>query len=168
MRVMATGTTPGTGAPHKVPDATSDVCIPILTTADGAGLNGSNPSISVNSIEVAEGGSLILGSGTVSIATALINNGFITLFGTTLSAASIDRPNPGEIDVYDSSSITSRVLEHHRHRVGWRHGDAATCGQPGPATKRKLERRQLTRLACRCAGTAERHLTNYDAAGRGL
>jgi hypothetical protein len=90
-----------------VPGATSNVCIPTLTTADGAGLNGSNPSISVHSIQVAEGASLLLGSGTVSIATDLINNGFITLYGTTLSAASIDMPNPGEIDVYDSSSITS-------------------------------------------------------------
>ena len=94
-------------SPRKVPGGTSDVCIPILTTADGAGLNGSNPSISVHSIQVAEGGSLILGSGTVSIATALINNGFISLNGTTLSSASIDMPNPGEIDAYENCSITS-------------------------------------------------------------
>jgi hypothetical protein len=97
----------GNWSPRKVPGATSDVCIPILTTADGAGLNGSNPSISVNSIQVAEGGSLILGSGNVAIATALINDGFISLNGTTLSAASIDMPNPGEIDAFDNCSITS-------------------------------------------------------------
>jgi hypothetical protein len=92
---------------HKVPGPTSDVCIPTLTTADGAGLLGSTPSIFVRSIQVAEGGSLLFGSGKVSIATSLINQGFITLFGTTLSAASIDLPAPGEIDAYDNSSITS-------------------------------------------------------------
>jgi hypothetical protein len=94
-------------SPRRVPGATSDVCIPTLTTADGAGLNGSNPSISVHSIQVAEGGSLILGSGSVSIASALINDGFISLNGTTLSAASIAMPNPGEIDAYENCSITS-------------------------------------------------------------
>ena len=94
-------------SPRKVPGATSDVCIPLFTTADGAGLNGSTKSVSVHSIQVAEGGSLLFGSGKVSIATSLTNQGFITLYGTTLSAGSIDVPSPGEIDTYDSSSITS-------------------------------------------------------------
>jgi len=94
-------------SPRKVPGATSNVCIPTLTTADGAGLDGSSSSISVRSIQVAEGGSLLFGSGTVSIATSLANQGFITLYGTTLSAASISLPGTGEIDSYDNSSITS-------------------------------------------------------------
>jgi fibronectin-binding autotransporter adhesin len=90
---------------HKVPGPTSDVCIPTLTTADAT------PPISVHSIQVGEGGSLLIGSGkagaSFSIATSLTNQGFITLTGTTLSAGSIDLPAPGEIDSYDNSSITS-------------------------------------------------------------
>jgi hypothetical protein len=88
---------------HKVPGPTSDVCIPLLTTADAT----ATPSISVHSIQVSEGGSLLFGSGKVSIATSLINQGGIFLYGTTLSAGSIDLPAPGEIDSYDNSSITS-------------------------------------------------------------
>jgi len=94
-------------SPRNVPGPTSDVCIPTFTTADGAGLLGSKPSISVHSIQVSEGGSLLFGSGDVSIATSLINQGGISLYGTTLSAGSIELPNPGEIDVFDNSSITS-------------------------------------------------------------
>jgi hypothetical protein len=93
----------GNWSPRKVPGPTSDVCIPTLTTADAT----ATPSISVHSIQVAEGGSLLFGSGKVSIATSLINQGGITLFGTTLSAGSIDLPSPGRIDSYDNSSITS-------------------------------------------------------------
>ena len=95
--------TAGNWSPRKVPGPTSDVCIPILTTADAT----TTPSISVHSIQVAEGGSLLFGSGKVSIATSLINQGGITLFGTTLSAGSIDLPSPGEIDVYNNSTITN-------------------------------------------------------------
>ena len=90
---------------HKVPGLTSDVCIPTLTTADAT------PPISVHSLQVSEGASLLIGSGKAgarfSIATSLTNQGFITLTGTTLSAGSIDLPAPGEIDSYDNSSITS-------------------------------------------------------------
>jgi len=90
---------------HKVPGPTSDVCIPTLTTADAT------PPISVHSLQVSEGASLLIGSGKAgarfSIATSLTNQGFITLTGTTLSAGSIDLPAPGEIDSYDNSSITS-------------------------------------------------------------
>jgi hypothetical protein len=96
----------GNWSPRKVPGPTSDVCIPTLTTADAT----TTPSISVHSIQVAEGGSLLFGSGKVSIATSLTNPGFITLYGTTLSAGSISLPSPGEIDVYDNSSITSPAL----------------------------------------------------------
>jgi hypothetical protein len=95
--------TAGNWSTHKVPGPTSDVCIPILTTADAT----ATPSISVHSIQVSEGGSLLFGSGKVSIATSLTNQGFVTLFGTTLSVGSIDLLAPGEIDSYDNSSITS-------------------------------------------------------------
>jgi len=44
--------------------------------------------------------------GKVSIATSLADQGLISLYGTTLSAESIDMPNPGEIDLFDNSSIT--------------------------------------------------------------
>ena len=104
--------TPGNWSPSKVPGPTSDVCI-LNGTADGAGLNGSSRSVSVHSIQVGEFASLLFGSGTVSIATSLTNNGFMTLFGTKLSAPSIDVPGSGgtgsggEIDAYDNSSITS-------------------------------------------------------------
>jgi hypothetical protein len=97
----------GNWSPRKVPGPTSNVCIPIFTTANGAGLDGSASSISVHSIQVAEGGGLLFGSGKVSIATSLTNQGLISLYGTTLSAGSIDLPNPGEIDAFDNSSITS-------------------------------------------------------------
>src|SRR5260370_13042092 len=65
--------TAGNWSPRKVPGPTSDVCIPIFTTANGAGLDGSASSISVHSIQVAEGGGLLFGSGKVSIATSLTN-----------------------------------------------------------------------------------------------
>jgi hypothetical protein len=99
--------TAGNWRPRKVPGPTSDVCIPTFTTANGAGLDGSASSISVHSIQVAEGGGLLFGPGKVSIATSLADQGLISLYGTTLSAESIDMPNPGEIDVFDNSSITS-------------------------------------------------------------
>jgi hypothetical protein len=40
--------TAGNWRPRKVPDPTSDVCIPTFTTANGAGLDGSASSISVH------------------------------------------------------------------------------------------------------------------------
>ena len=93
--------TAGNWSPRKVPGAASNVCIPTLTTADAT----ATPSISVHSIQIGEGGSLYFGSGKVSIATSLINQGFVTLYGTTLSAASINLLSGGEVDVYDTSSI---------------------------------------------------------------
>jgi hypothetical protein len=90
---------------HKVPGPTSDVCIPTFTTANAT------PPISVHSIQVGEGASLLIGSGragaSFSIAASLTNQGFIQLTGTKLSAGSIDMPNPGNITSYDNSSITS-------------------------------------------------------------
>jgi hypothetical protein len=88
-----------------VPGPASNVCILTLATVNAT------PPISVHSIQVGEGASLLFGSGKagagVSIATSLTNQGFITLTGTTLSAGSIDLPAPGDITSYGNSSITS-------------------------------------------------------------
>ena len=86
---------------HKVPGPASDVCILTLATVNAT------PPISVHSIQVGEGASLLLGPGPVSIATALTNQGFVQLTGTTLSAGSIDLPAPGNITSYGNTSITS-------------------------------------------------------------
>ena len=86
---------------HKVPGPASDVCILALATVNAT------PPISVHSIQVGEGASLVFGSGTVSIATSLTSQGFIQLTGTTLSAGSIGLPSPGNITSYGNSSITS-------------------------------------------------------------
>jgi len=86
---------------HKVPGPTSDVCILTLATVNAT------PPISVHSIQVGEGASLLFGSGSVSIATSLTNQGFIQLTGTTLSAGSIDNPATGDITSYGNTSITS-------------------------------------------------------------
>ena len=85
-----------------MPGWTSDVCISNATVDATA-----TKSISVDSIQLAEGSSLLFGSGKVSIATSVTSQGFVTLYGTTLSAASISLPALGEIDTYDNSSITS-------------------------------------------------------------
>ena len=100
--------TAGNWSTHKVPGPASDVCIPTLTTANAT------PPIAVHSLQVDEGGSLLIGSGkagaSFSVATSLNNQGFITLTGTTLSAASVSLPNPGNITTYGKSSITSPAL----------------------------------------------------------
>jgi hypothetical protein len=96
--------TAGNWSPRKVPGPTSEVCIPIETTADAT------PPISVHSLQISEGGTLIIGSGNFSIATSLTNQGFIQMTGTALSAGSIDMANPGNITSYDNCSITSPVF----------------------------------------------------------
>jgi fibronectin-binding autotransporter adhesin len=63
--------------------------------------------ISVHSLQLAQGATLLIGSGSFSIATSLTDQGFITLSGTSLSAGSIDLPSPGNITVNGNSSITS-------------------------------------------------------------
>jgi hypothetical protein len=99
--------TAGNWSTHKVPGPTSNVCIPTFGQADAT------PPISVNSIKVTEGGTLIiLGSGkagaSLSVATSLTMPGFIEMYdGTTISAGSIDMPNPGQIAVYGNGTITS-------------------------------------------------------------
>ena len=86
---------------HKVPGPGSDVCILTLATVNAT------PPISVHSVQVGEGASLLFGSGSVAIATSLTNQGFIQLTGTTLSAGSIDLSAPGDITTCGNSSITS-------------------------------------------------------------
>jgi hypothetical protein len=86
---------------HKVPGPASDVCILTLATVSAT------PPISVHSLQVGEGASLLFGSGKVSMAASLASQGFIQLTGTRLSAGSIDLPSPGNITSYGNSSITS-------------------------------------------------------------
>ena len=97
--------TAGNWNPRHVPGSTSDVCIPTFAQADAT------PPISIHSLQISEGGSLIIESGkagaSFSIAASLSNPGGIQLFGAALSAGSIDMPNPGNITAYDNSSITS-------------------------------------------------------------
>ena len=105
--------TAGNWSPRRVPGATSDVCIPLLTTANAT------PPISIHSLQISQGGLLIIESGkasaSFSVATSLINQGGIELYGAALSAGSIEMTDPsnfGNILAYSSfnpntSSITS-------------------------------------------------------------
>jgi len=104
---------PGNWRPRRVPGPTSDVCIPLLTTANAT------PPISIHSLQISQGGLLIIESGkagaSFSVATSLINQGGIELYGAALSAGSIEMVDPsnfGNILAYSSSnpntsSITS-------------------------------------------------------------
>lgn len=96
-------------SPRRVPGPKSDVCIPLLTTA------GTTSSVSIHSLQISQGGGLILesaktGSNTFSVATSVNNQGLIQMFGATLSAGSIEMTDPsnfGSINVYYSNTITS-------------------------------------------------------------
>lgn len=78
--------TAGNWSTHQVPGPTSDVCI--LTAPSTGSVDASaTPSISVNAIQVGPGVGLAFGSGTVSVATSLTSQGYLTLFGTTLKAS---------------------------------------------------------------------------------
>jgi len=82
----------GTGknwSTNKVPGPTSNVCI-LTAPSTGSVDATATPSISVNSIQLGEGAGLAFGSGTVTIAESLTSQGYLTLFGTTLKAASVD------------------------------------------------------------------------------
>jgi hypothetical protein len=99
---------PGNWKPRRVPGPTSDVCIPLLTTANAT------PPISIHSLQISEGGGLIIDSGkagtSFSVATSVNNQGLIQLYGAALSAGSIEMTDPsnfGGINVYYNSSITS-------------------------------------------------------------
>src|SRR5579864_1414677 len=75
---------------HRVPGTTSDVCILTANGTSGSVDAIATPSIAVHSIQLGQGVGLAFGSETVSIATSLTSQGFLTLFGTTLSATSVD------------------------------------------------------------------------------
>ena len=106
-------TTAANWSPRRVPGPASDVCIPLLTTANAT------PPISIHSLQISQGGLLIIDSGkagtSFSVATSLINQGQIELYGAALSAGSIEMTDPsnfGNISAYsssspDTSSITS-------------------------------------------------------------
>lgn len=89
---------------HKVPGPASDVCILTLATVSAP------PPISVHSIQLGQGASLLFGSGSVSIAASLTDQGFITLTGTRLSAGSVDVQAPGNLTSDGNSSVTSPAL----------------------------------------------------------
>ena len=70
---------PNNWSPPRVPDSTDDVCI-----ASGEANGSTTSSISVHSIQLSQGVGLAFGSETVSIATSLSSQGYLTLFSTTL------------------------------------------------------------------------------------
>jgi len=82
--------TAGNWSTHRVPGPTSDVCILTANGTSGSVEAIATPSIAVHSIEVGQGVGLAFGSETVSIATSLTSQGYLTMFGTTLSATSVD------------------------------------------------------------------------------
>ena len=79
--------TAGNWSTHKVPGSTSNVCILTANGTSGSVDAIATPSISVNSIQLGPGVGLAFGSETVSIATSLTSQGYLTLFGTTLKAS---------------------------------------------------------------------------------
>jgi hypothetical protein len=98
-------------SPRRVPGPKSDVCIPLLMTA------GTTSSVSIHSLQISQGGGLILESGktgnTFSVATSVNNQGLIQMFGATLSAGSIEMTDPsnfGSINVYYSNTIPSSAF----------------------------------------------------------
>jgi hypothetical protein len=119
--------TAGNWSTNQVPGPTSDVCI--LSTAGygscGAGCVDAEgiPSISVNSILIDQGPTVLFGPGTVSIATSLTVQGpraaslgggssLVDLFGTNLNARSVqvgDSSNAGTFEGYGTveGSITN-------------------------------------------------------------
>ena len=82
--------TAGNWSTRRVPGPTSDVCILTANGTSGSVDAIATPSISVHSIQVGQGVGLAFGSETVSIATSLTSQGYLTMFGTTLSATSVD------------------------------------------------------------------------------
>jgi hypothetical protein len=82
--------TAGNWSTKKVPGPTSDVCILTANGTSGSVDASATSSISVDSIQLGPGVGLAFGSGTVSIVNSLTSQGYLTLFGTTLSATSVD------------------------------------------------------------------------------
>jgi hypothetical protein len=81
--------TAGNWSTRKVPGPTSDVCILTANGTSGSVDAFTSSSISVHSIQLGRGVGLAFGSETVTIATSLTSQGYLTLFGTTLSASTV-------------------------------------------------------------------------------
>ena len=79
--------TAGNWSTNQVPGPTDDVCIFTSGAVNASG----TPAVSVHSILVGGTAVLVFGSGTASIATTVtIQEGYLSLLGTTLSATSVD------------------------------------------------------------------------------
>jgi len=94
-----------------VPGPTSNVCI-LKAPSTGSVDATTTPSISVDSIQVGPGVGLAFGAGTVSIATSLTSQGYLTLFGTTLTAPSVNMESGSLVGggTIDGSLINSGYL----------------------------------------------------------
>ena len=101
---------PNNWSPPRVPDPTDDVCI-----ASGEANGSTTSSISVHSIQVSQQAVLVFGTGTVSVATTVtINEAFLSLLGTTLSATSVDIPSStllGQNAIIEGSLTNDGFLE---------------------------------------------------------
>ena len=101
---------PDNWRPRRVPGPTDDVCIS-SGEADGR----TTSSISVHSIQVSQQAVLVFGTGTVSVATTVtINDAFLSLLGTTLSATSVDMPSSsllGQNAIIEGSLTNDGFLE---------------------------------------------------------
>ena len=117
--------TAGNWSKHQVPGPTDDVCI--LSTAGSGSCGGGCvdatgvPSISVNSLLVDQGPSVLFGSGTVSIATSLTVQGprpadlgggpsLIDLFGTTLKVPSVQVGDSSNLGTFLGSGTVEGSL----------------------------------------------------------
>jgi hypothetical protein len=101
---------PNNWSPPRVPDPTDDVCI-----ASGEANGSTTSPISVHSIQVSQQAVLVFGTGTVSVATTVtINDAFLSLLGTTLSATSVDIPSStllGQNAIIEGSLTNDGFLE---------------------------------------------------------
>jgi hypothetical protein len=101
---------PDNWRPRRVPGPTDDVCI-----ASGEADGRTTSSISVHSIQVSQQAVLVFGTGTVSVATTVtINEAFLSLLGTTLSATSVDIPSStllGQNAIIEGSLTNDGFLE---------------------------------------------------------
>ena len=101
---------PANWKPRRVPSPTDDVCI-----ASGEADGRTTSSISVHSIQVSQQAVLVFGTGTVSVATTVtINEAYLSLMGTTLSATSVDIPSStllGQNAIIEGSLTNDGFLE---------------------------------------------------------
>ena len=101
---------PDNWRPRRVPGPTDDVCI-----SSGEANGSTTSTISVHSIQVSQQAVLVFGTGTVSVATTVtINDAFLSLLGTTLSATSVDMPSSsllGQNAIIEGSLTNDGFLE---------------------------------------------------------